>query len=91
MSELITDPTEIARIYEEARQSDGPYNKPGINIHHREPYHLVAQGGNRYLDLHSQILCDSLGSVDVQQKVNDAVKGVGMTTFGPDFTHPILD
>lgn len=86
-------PEEATAIYERARPSDGPYsNATPINLGKREPYHLVDTDGRRYLDLHGQILSDSMGNGMVQKRVAEVVADLGgLQIVGPDFTHPELD
>lgn len=88
---------EAERIYESARVTDGPWNQGHpANIKRREPYHLVGSGPDgkekRWLDLHGQILCDSMGNDLVHRRAKEVMEETGgMETFGPDFTHPELD
>jgi 4-aminobutyrate aminotransferase-like enzyme len=92
MSETLRDRTEIEQTYESARTVDGPWSSgKKLILDRREDFHLVDIMGQKYLDLHGQILCDSLGTVNVMESVRKELEGINMSTFGPEFTHPILD
>lgn len=97
MSRTTLDANEAERIYESARVTDGPWNQgQPPNIKRREPYHLVGTkpdgSEKRWLDLHGQILCDSMGDALTRTRVKEVMEETGeMETFGPDFTHPEFD
>lgn len=91
------DAHEAEKIYESARQTDGPFNQGRRkNVKRREPYHLVGTRPDgseaKWLDLHGQILCDSMGSELIRKRVKEVTEETGeMETFGPDFTHREFD
>jgi 4-aminobutyrate aminotransferase-like enzyme len=84
--------SEIEQNYESARAVDGPWSSgKKMLLERREAFHLVDVMGQKFLDLHGQILCDSLGTINVMDSVRRQLEGVNMSTFGPEFTHPVLD